>query len=212
MASILKNSAFIHIPRTGSTFVRVALRECNIPHKNSGDPKDYGVKTIHHKISHAWEEIKDKPYIFSFVRNPVTYLQSMWVKRPTFWIRMAPYTLDCPTFEDFVIEYVSKRSNCITRHFESFLKLPEGYKGKLKIGTLENITDDLLHFLNLSEERYDAHIIRRMQPQHIGARKFPEEVLYPNKESLKILFKLEEAFSKYGYSTEVSQYEQFIKG
>lgn len=211
MASILNNCAFIHIPRTGSTFVRVALKECGIPHSNSGYP-NHSANTIHHTLREAWPEISEKKYIFSFVRNPITYLQSMWIKRPIFFMNMLQFDYNqCENFQQFSAAYVSSGRPCVGTLFDKFLYIEEHYQKNIikATGTLENIREILIKFLKIAGEKFDENIIINLEAMHIGARKMEQCLKYP-REVLEIFIDLEkETLRKYGYSEEVNDYAKY---
>lgn len=212
MASILKHCAFIHIPRTGSTFIRTALRECNIPHKNSGNGK-HNIHTIHATLRDVWPEVIGKYYIFSFVRNPITYLQSMYVKRPKPFIKYLPFDIEsCENFQQFAEKYASCKGRYVTKTFNRFLSYNELFDKVALVGKLENIVEQLIAFLKLAEEEFDENIIRNMNPMHVGARKVDDQLWYPSRDVLSSIISNEiDTFIKYKYSTKVDSYAQFYK-
>ncbi len=165
MTTILPYSRFIHIPKTGGTWVskmlidhsglEVALTQ--IPHPTTRTSPGQGLFT------------------FAFVRNPLTWYQSYWKYKfkTNHW---NPYrTLDaqcqadtfhkfldnviekCPGFySDFLIQYVGKESDPIDF-----------------IGKQENLVEDFLEAMSISGEHCVPkfeEIVRNSAPINVGPK------------------------------------------
>lgn len=95
MAVIMPHSAFIHVPKTGGTWCRQAIRQAKIPYIESG-PRPLGHEDLVAQLmrSHAsyddalptiavrnWLKNDDTPadrFIFGFIRHPFKWLISRW--------------------------------------------------------------------------------------------------------------------------------------
>lgn len=217
MACILKNCVFIHIPRTGSTWVRVGLRDAKIPHTNSGAPK-HDPTTIHAPIQKCWPEIKHKKWIFSFVRNPVTHLQSLFVKRPKLFRKLLPFDIEkIHSWEDFIAEYVKGGKAVVTKFSAAFLNtdgLPigkEGFVEALYVEKMESNPDAFINFLKGAGEKFDENIIRGNRIRHVGARKIADELMYTQEQLKAVLCIEQEHCERFGYSQNVLDYKEYIK-
>lgn len=175
MAFLLPKSAFIHIPRTGGTWVRLALVSSGMKKRESGLGKDYGVKTIHHTIEQAQEWIEGRK-TFSFIRHPVTYLRSRWLKG-----HFPPLTkrgIDVnavPNFTEFIELYLQWCPGWISGLFSNFTGWNwDGTYKKHKvdyIGRLENQPWDLWEALiRCGECPKIPEAILREPPRHVAKK------------------------------------------
>ncbi len=77
MALMLPNSVFIHIRKTGGTWVRSAIAAAGIPTEEVGEEH-----STYAQIKHLIGDRK----VFSFIRHPLSLLKSYWAFRTvTFW-------------------------------------------------------------------------------------------------------------------------------
>ena len=113
MAIYLKNSVFLHIPKTGGTWVRLRLQEAGlikrISHGNDFEP-GFGVNSIHN-IPIYDKEFQNKKTRFCFVRNPYTWYKSYYGYRKRFpWDEKSCIDIQCKaeSFNEFV-ESVKER-------------------------------------------------------------------------------------------------------
>lgn len=201
MALILPNSAFIHIPQTGGTWVRMAIKELGIPCKESGNqPKEWGIKTIHHNF------LKAKPYIgnkftFSFVRNPLTYLQSRWCGKSLPRI-MEHYDLKNSTdFNEFVKVYLDKIPGNITQIFRNYLTLNDKFPAVDFVGKHENLLEDLIYVLKYTGEKFNENKLRKLSKISVRTTRSNKLNCEYESENLKLkVFKADElSFKTFNY-------------
>lgn len=153
MTIILKGGkvAFVHIPKTGGTWVRECLKLNNLVEQEILEIDLYNTTEATHETQHSVpltdSQFMRCDYVFSFVRNPLTWYQSYWAFKSSYrW-------------------YVGKRfdKNTASRIFSDFITkvqkhYPQGYLSSVfkfytdictHVGQQENLQDGLVHFLEI---------------------------------------------------------------
>ncbi len=78
MAMILKNSAMIHIPKTGGTSAKIAMHNAGVEMKLSGTPDmDKFSERQHAHYEHVADEIGQRR-VFAFIRKTQDWYTSVW--------------------------------------------------------------------------------------------------------------------------------------
>jgi hypothetical protein len=185
------DSLFLHIPKTGGSFVTHYLASQKLIKENAGGKHDdifrclypqtwpkrasQVIKELPGKVTHRlidskdthdWKlgpreeqpTAKDLPYMFCFVRNPVSWIESYfnycvreeWYNWSTeydyggFWHPNATLnSLKSVTLNEFIEKLLVKRPGYVTEMFGWYTTA-----GAKFIGKTENLREDLAKFLN----------------------------------------------------------------
>ena len=220
MALILPKSIFIHIPKTGGTWVRRAIEASMGIEKDGSEIKISGIdhwgKTAHAKLHHVKRELKESledRYLFSFVRKPLDLLKSFYISK------VYPELVD---FEDYretndkkisFKEFVyGKDLSFATRLYIKYLRSPKGiFPYADYIGRTENLKEDLIEALEMAGEDFDKDVIRNMPPIRQGASlEKAKEVIECDDEILSFIREGEEVahsiFYSDGHYSKLQQY------
>jgi hypothetical protein len=160
---IMPKSCFLHIPKTGGTWVAHVIREAGIPHEEFSVEGDThrGLKECPHP-----ERFK-----FAFVRHPVAAYQSYWrYKIGTDWDPPNQMDRECRSedFTTFVRNVLERYPGFCTHVFEQYVGPPDNPIEF--IGKQENLVEDLIKALKLAGEKFDESIIRTFPPQNVSDR------------------------------------------
>jgi len=144
----LKNSTFLHLPKTGGVWVERALikyakvLKCN--------------DSIHD--GHIMPDIDKNIGCFAFVRHPVDWIFSLYHQRKRKnwnWQKYLELENLCKAdnLKDFYLN-ISKQPGIIKRYFDHYIHKYE-YKTNFIIGKTENLCLDLLKILDHFNEEYN---------------------------------------------------------
>ncbi len=167
---ILPNSCFIHVPKTGGSWVRKVIITSGIAFE------EYSVNGNCH-IGY-----KDCPYPdkfrFGFVRHPVSICRSYWqFKMGAGWDSNNQMDIDCQSdnFHEFIRNVLAKYPGLYGRSLTELLG-----KGETEIeyiGKYENLVEDLIEALTRAGETFDEGAIRDFPPVNVSDKKrFPAEL------------------------------------
>jgi len=178
MSILLSNSVFLHIPKTGGTWVTSVMREAGLIKKKLiyEDPymSSEGVAPSNHTILKPEDS---QPVVFSFVRHPLTWYRSYWAWKSRMF-GWNPYNaLDKKCGHPDFIQFIHR---VITSY-------PEGYLGEMypfftnhctHIGRYENLQADFLKFLEIAHEPFDRSLLDKIPPlltstEHSSTVKYP---------------------------------------
>tara|TARA_R110000824_G_C15225590_1_gene678003 strand:- start:2362 stop:3711 length:1350 start_codon:yes stop_codon:yes gene_type:complete len=178
MALILPKSIFIHIPKTGGTWVRRAIEASMGIEKDSSEIKISGIdhwgKTAHAKVQkikrELGESLEDR-YLFSFVRKPLDLLKSFYISK------IYPELVDFEDYKETNDKKISfkefvygKDLSFATKLYIKYLEMPKGIFPHVDyIGRTENLKEDLIEALEMAGEDFDKDVIRNMPPIRQGA-------------------------------------------
>ena len=178
MALILPKSIFIHIPKTGGTWVRRAIEASMGIEKDSSEIEIYGIdhwgKTAHARLQDLKRELKESledRYLFSFVRKPLDLLKSFYISK------VYPELVDFEDYKETNDEKISFKEfvydrdpSFATRLYINYLRSPIGIFPHVDyIGRTENLKEDLIEALEMAGEDFDKDVIRNMPPIRQGA-------------------------------------------
>jgi len=162
MALILPKSVFIHIPRTGGTWTRNAIKTLNIPFHESSKK---AIRTTHAYLSDCVSETDGK-FTWAFVRNPFTYLKSLWIQEWYPGLSVPRYDLNRKKFHEFVELYLEHHPGYVTERYRKFLEVDGKYPAVDFVGRLENINEDFPKALELAGEEFDPELIKGLKPKN----------------------------------------------
>ncbi len=157
MAISLQNSLFIHFPKTGGKWVSKML----IDYVKGSSFVDDPIYDAHK--SPAWDKS-----VFFFVRQPDTWLRSLWYHRArkkknkfgkSFnWQTKHRLENVCQSneYEKF-IDNVINNSNCLYDYYQDFIGVY--HSDQLIWGHYENLCDDLIKILTINQEVFDKKAI-----------------------------------------------------
>ena len=149
----LKHCAVGHVPKCAGRFVRKCLVSSNTTFSRDL-PDKHG--------AHLTPDVDDNMGVIFFVRHPYTWLRSLHAHRSRKgWNWDNRYEMEkvCQShsFPKF-IKNVCSHEDILFRYFEEYFGKYRNQE--LKIGKVENITEDLIGFLHHFEEEFDESIIR----------------------------------------------------
>ena len=150
MAIQIDRAIFLHIPKTGGTWITNYFKETNMDH---GDGQLGLHAHINGKVIRAMKDPIDD-VVFCFVRHPLTWYRSYWQmkkdlvsKRHGGWID----TIVDQPFHDFIKTVIEMEPGYLTSFFEGYTE-----RSRL-IGKQESLREDLDDILRLLSIKYDRH-------------------------------------------------------
>ncbi|WP_417396031.1 hypothetical protein [Gimesia chilikensis] len=200
MACLLSNSLILHIPKTGSDWVRAACYESvEGPISEVGD--------WHCDLNNAKRILLEKkqeiPFIITFVRNPLDWYRSAWL----YWRETERFPrleeepqVESDDFEQFV-------RNCLAIEPRGYLsELYERFTGTVPgevslIGKQENLVDELSRALKLAGETFNENVLRSVKSLNIGGQK--KGAIFPGYSyalATEVIQHENRIFKRYGYS------------
>lgn len=178
---------FLHLPKTGGTFIKKVFKELGIKtHENFIVPDK--VAKFHaypHQIKYNYN------YSFVFVRHPVSWYESFWKftlpkiqKGPKrwwipSWVNSEWHCLreieDCVSdnFQEFISNIIKSNPGYLTRVYENFVG-PAAHHYVDFVGKNENLAQDLLKVLNHLEYDVSLKDITSIEKQNVSEGPKPE--------------------------------------
>lgn len=184
------NAVFLHIPKTGGTWVRSILHaSCKV--------EVVGYSHIHH-LAFARKELTANAQPFCFVRHPATWLQSYWADRQIVgWGGDLPIAHDCQSddFNEFATKVETEHPGYVG---ELFAK----YTGAgVWVGKFENLSLDLNAFLLKLNEPADLALSKGGEPLNVCSKRpdLANRCIYRPEVWDLVAEKEREAIERYGY-------------
>ncbi len=165
-ALVLDHCVFLHVPKTGGTWVTSALREQGLVRAtiHTADGAD-------HPTAATVAAVTSLPIIAS-VREPVSWLQSYWcffhvrAWRPS---QRGPIPcldtlmdLTAPDFQTFAARYLSRRPGYVTELLRSYVD------GAAHVCRQERLLQDLRDALSQCEQPINAEMLMRRPPENVS--------------------------------------------
>lgn len=184
------NSVFLHIPKTGGTWVRNVLHaSCKV--------EVVGYSHIHN-WAYARKKLPEGIQAFCFVRHPATWLQSYWADRQIVgWGGDLPIAHDCQSddFNEFA-------RNVETIHPGYVSELFGKYTGEgVWVGRCETLAINLAEFLRRLGEPCELPAMEANKPLNVCSKRpdLASRCVY-REDVLELVMKNEsEAVERYGY-------------
>jgi hypothetical protein len=169
--------AFVHIPKTAGTWVRVAIRSCGVDYV---DYSEIDPKHEHFDLEKAVELLAATPggslakaentNFFTLVRHPFSWLRSYWVDRQLKgWggNLQIGHECQCDDFPDFVRKCAMKFPNFITETFERYTG--RLHRPRADILKMEELPGTLANYLRGEYGLRSPDLITRLAPLNVGA-------------------------------------------
>ncbi len=164
---ILPNACFLHVPKTGGSWVKKAIAAAGIQcrdYRPAGDP--------HIGLQNCPCPEKFK---FAFVRHPVDLYRSYWqFKMTNGWDKKNPLDVACQTddFQQFIRDVLDKFPGVYGKSLVGFVG--EADNEIEFVGKYENLVDDLVFALKAAGEGFDEQSIRMLPPCNVSDKvRFP---------------------------------------
>jgi hypothetical protein len=159
---IFRNAVFLHVPKTGGTWVKAAVANAGIEFDEyivDGD--------IHGDLSYC--PYKDR-FIFAFVREPLSLYQAYWrFKIMVGWDSRNPFDMStqAPAFESWVEKVLQLEPAWCSRMFEDYVGRTPADQISF-IGRYESLTDDLVRALRMAGMSFTEQAIRATPPVNVS--------------------------------------------
>ncbi len=176
---ILPNSCFLHVPKTGGTWAKEAIKASGLKYEEypiEGDPH----------IGLEYCPVPEK-FQFAFVRHPVERYRSYWqYKMGAGWDVNNPLDRDCCStdFHQFIHNVIKLYPGVCGRDYEQFVGLP-GDEIDF-IGKFENLIEDLIFALHKAREEFNEENIRSIPPKNVSDKiRFPAKYTSELKDAVR---------------------------
>lgn len=189
MAIQISKAIFLHIPKTGGTWVTNYFRETGMDHwhKELGLHAHIGSDQIRKIIGHT------EDLCFCFVRHPLTWYRSYWQHKTDLARERSLGYLDSIVdlpFQEFIETILQNQPGFLTNHFRIFTERCRF------VGKQENLRKDLNNFLKYLRIPYDKEYLFKMPRANIT----PSNKKYPIELALAIMEAEKGLINEYNYN------------
>lgn len=188
---ILPRSCFLHVPKTGGTWVKRAILAAGVP------AREHSIDGYTHLGLADCPE--PQRFRFAFVRNPLALYRSYWqFKQTVGWDPANELDRQCQAedFERFVRRVLEQFPGIYARTLQDFVGPPDAPIEF--IGRYENLVEDLVRALSLAGEDFDAGAIRGLPPYNVSDKRKAPAVYTPALEAA-VRHAEAEVFTRFGY-------------
>jgi hypothetical protein len=164
---VTARSRFLHVPKTGGTWVWRAIEAGGLEFEVLGVPPTPNPKTNHLDLS-GTDEYADR-FTIAFVRHPLEWWRSLWAYRmgdgwdPRRQIDSVACSDDFNTFIEQVIEHLPLYLEADYARYIGPPSEPISF-----IGRYEFLADDLVRALKTAGEEFDEAALRAYPPDNVS--------------------------------------------
>lgn len=170
------NALFLHIPKTGGTWIEHATHAAGIEMQAAPALKHV---TWRHSLVNQY--LNKYSFIFAFVRHPLTWYESWW-KFQT-WLKWRDHEpgvwhpqgilAKCASddFSEFIDNCIKHEPAYVTRMYEWYLG-PQGAEFVSFVGRYEHLADDLVRVFNTLSVTFDEDTLRAQAPVNVSESPF----------------------------------------
>lgn len=165
MAIQTERSIIYHIPKTGGTWVKVALKNAGINYRTprwSAEPHPFNLKHAHSTPDNVAPNAKEGRFSITFVRKPVSWYTSYWSFRSRKGARRdQKFPADglwSDDFDEFVNNILDAYPSGFVTELYQYYTGEDGNKVDF-VGRQENLRQDLLESLLIAGEHPDRYAL-----------------------------------------------------
>lgn len=210
MALDLPHSQFFHVQKTGGTWVRRAIANAGIPGNELGGIDFFGAQHIGSLKGHFYHASPDRvhghgKFRFAFVRNPLTWYQSMYAFLESGGWRHRQFP-PADSFADFMEAMLRDRPGYLSRTYRR-------YAGVNYLGRYESLADDLVTALRLAGEEFDEATLRATPPVNVAGQlpDWRERCLYTDDLRQRVVEAEAEAFDLYRFDPHAAPAQRDVR-
>jgi hypothetical protein len=179
---IKANALFLHIPKTGGSWVESVMQRLGIDAVN---PKTLRTASWRHCLRHQFLESFRSS--FAFVRHPVSWYESWWKFQAQTWVRWEPGVWHpqrglerCASddFNEFIHLCIEHEPAYVSRMYEWYIG-PPGVQYVNRVGRHESLADDLVEILRSLGYEPDEAVLRIHAPANVSAKKCGDPIWDP---------------------------------
>lgn len=215
---ILTNSIFFRVPKTGSLWAQTALKNANLFQRYYGSPHN-GVMSIESN-----KKLIQK-FKMGFIRNPITWYISRWCSEPARNRFLRNSRGKSRSINTINLDYlhqaeVDNFSLWIERVADTFHGFPSGLfqeilgdncEGVDFLGRTEKLPHDLILGLEKAGEVFDPKLIINTEESHVADPKLKSKAKFPKHILQNLIHQNGIFMDHHGYSTDIKDYEKYIK-
>lgn len=171
------NALFLHIPKTGGTWVERALERCGIATEHAEPEK---TATIRHGLLYHFK--RTSSFTFTFVRHPLSWYESWWKYQAGLWQTFEPGVWhpqrvleDCASdnFSEFIQKCIQHEPAYVSRMYEWYIGPPH-WSAVDFVGRCERLREDLGTVLRTLGYEFDQQTLDSTPRAHVSSKQCGE--------------------------------------